>query len=268
MGHVVDFVPNHMGIGTGNNARWNDLLENGPSSPAAIFFDVDWSPAKAELQAKLLLPILGDQYGQCARARRAAGCVRRRVAGAALLRADTADQRPRISARLRRCDRASHSIARRGQRASERVPQHHHVTAEPRPLHRSRSGTDCGTAAREGSGADAAGAAWPRRRRSAKPSTKPSCAFNGTPGDPIELRCAPSTARGASLSAGVLADGVARNQLPPVLRHQHARRAARREHGSVRGDAPAARGADSRREGAGGPDRSSRRAVRSARDTS
>jgi (1->4)-alpha-D-glucan 1-alpha-D-glucosylmutase len=63
MGHVVDFVPNHMGIGTGNNARWNDLLENGPSSPAAIFFDVDWSPVKAELHAKLLLPILGNQYG-------------------------------------------------------------------------------------------------------------------------------------------------------------------------------------------------------------
>src|SRR3954447_8434290 len=64
MGHVVDFVPNHMGIGTGNNARWNDLLENGPSSPAAIFFDVDWRPVKAELHAKLLLPILGDQYGR------------------------------------------------------------------------------------------------------------------------------------------------------------------------------------------------------------
>ena len=31
---------------------------------AAIFFDVDWSPVKAELHAKLLLPILGDQYGR------------------------------------------------------------------------------------------------------------------------------------------------------------------------------------------------------------
>jgi (1->4)-alpha-D-glucan 1-alpha-D-glucosylmutase len=64
MGHVVDFVPNHMGIGTGANAWWNDLLENGPSSPAAKFFDVDWTPVKTELHAKLLLPILGDQYGQ------------------------------------------------------------------------------------------------------------------------------------------------------------------------------------------------------------
>ncbi|MGH9310918.1 MAG: alpha-amylase family glycosyl hydrolase, partial [Vicinamibacterales bacterium] len=64
LGHVVDFVPNHMGIGTGDNAWWNDVLENGPSSPAAKFFDVDWTPVKAELHAKLLLPILGDQYGQ------------------------------------------------------------------------------------------------------------------------------------------------------------------------------------------------------------
>ncbi len=62
LGHIVDFVPNHMGIGS-SNARWYDLLENGPSSPAAAFFDVDWTPVKAELHAKLLLPILGDQYG-------------------------------------------------------------------------------------------------------------------------------------------------------------------------------------------------------------
>jgi (1->4)-alpha-D-glucan 1-alpha-D-glucosylmutase len=62
--HVVDFVPNHMGIGTGTNAWWNDVLENGPSSPTATFFDVDWAPVKQELHAKLLLPILGDQYGQ------------------------------------------------------------------------------------------------------------------------------------------------------------------------------------------------------------
>ena len=63
MGHVVDFVPNHMGIGTGTNPWWTDLLENGPSAASAAFFDVDWRPVKAELQAKLLLPILGDQYG-------------------------------------------------------------------------------------------------------------------------------------------------------------------------------------------------------------
>ena len=63
MGHIVDFVPNHMGIGSGGNAWWTDVLENGPSSSAAGYFDIDWAPLKAELHAKLLLPILGDQYG-------------------------------------------------------------------------------------------------------------------------------------------------------------------------------------------------------------
>ena len=63
LGHIVDFVPNHMGVSTGGNAWWTDVLENGPSSPTAKFFDIDWAPVKAELHAKLLLPILGDQYG-------------------------------------------------------------------------------------------------------------------------------------------------------------------------------------------------------------
>jgi (1->4)-alpha-D-glucan 1-alpha-D-glucosylmutase len=64
LGHVIDFVPNHMGIGTGGNLWWRDVLENGPDSPAARFFDVDWEPVKEALRAKLLLPILGDQYGR------------------------------------------------------------------------------------------------------------------------------------------------------------------------------------------------------------
>ena len=64
LGHVVDFVPNHMGIDTGANMWWRDVLENGPGSSAARFFDVDWTPVKAALQGRLLLPILGDQYGR------------------------------------------------------------------------------------------------------------------------------------------------------------------------------------------------------------
>jgi (1->4)-alpha-D-glucan 1-alpha-D-glucosylmutase len=61
--HIVDFVPNHMGINTTTNPWWRDVLENGPKSPAAAFFDIDWRPLKEELRQKLLLPILGDQYG-------------------------------------------------------------------------------------------------------------------------------------------------------------------------------------------------------------
>ena len=63
MGHVVDFVPNHMGVDPAANSWWRDVLENGPGSSFARFFDIDWQPAKDELYEKVLLPILGDQYG-------------------------------------------------------------------------------------------------------------------------------------------------------------------------------------------------------------
>jgi (1->4)-alpha-D-glucan 1-alpha-D-glucosylmutase len=63
MGQIVDFVPNHMGIGEPLNQWWMDVLENGPSSLYAPYFDIQWKPLKSDLQDKVLLPILGDQYG-------------------------------------------------------------------------------------------------------------------------------------------------------------------------------------------------------------
>jgi (1->4)-alpha-D-glucan 1-alpha-D-glucosylmutase len=63
MGIILDIVPNHMGIGP-SNAWWMDVLENGPSSPYARYFDIDWHPAKPELANKLLLPVLEDFYGK------------------------------------------------------------------------------------------------------------------------------------------------------------------------------------------------------------
>lgn len=64
MGMVVDVVPNHMCISHPSNRWWWDVLENGPSSPFARFFDIEWHPPKAELANKVLLPVLGDQYGR------------------------------------------------------------------------------------------------------------------------------------------------------------------------------------------------------------
>jgi (1->4)-alpha-D-glucan 1-alpha-D-glucosylmutase len=64
LGHVVDVVPNHMGIGEPSNRWWMDVLENGPSSIYADFFDIDWTPIKEELRDRVLLPVLGDQYGR------------------------------------------------------------------------------------------------------------------------------------------------------------------------------------------------------------
>jgi (1->4)-alpha-D-glucan 1-alpha-D-glucosylmutase len=63
MSHVIDLVPNHLGIARSSNPWWTDVLENGPSSRFARFFDIEWHPVKAELADKVLLPILGDQYG-------------------------------------------------------------------------------------------------------------------------------------------------------------------------------------------------------------
>ena len=63
LGQILDFVPNHMGIDPCTNRWWRDVLENGPASMYGRFFDIDWNPVKPELRGKVLLPILGDQYG-------------------------------------------------------------------------------------------------------------------------------------------------------------------------------------------------------------
>jgi (1->4)-alpha-D-glucan 1-alpha-D-glucosylmutase len=64
MGLIMDVVPNHMCIASSDNHWWNDVLENGRSSPFAAFFDIDWHPPKSELHEKVLLPVLGEQYGR------------------------------------------------------------------------------------------------------------------------------------------------------------------------------------------------------------
>jgi (1->4)-alpha-D-glucan 1-alpha-D-glucosylmutase len=63
MGHIIDLVPNHMGIAKSANPWWQDVLENGESSRYADVFDIDWSPLKPELEHKVMLPVLGDTYG-------------------------------------------------------------------------------------------------------------------------------------------------------------------------------------------------------------
>jgi (1->4)-alpha-D-glucan 1-alpha-D-glucosylmutase len=61
---VLDIVPNHMAIGGRENPWWWDVLENGPSSRYAAYFDVDWDPPEAKLRNMVLLPVLGDHYGR------------------------------------------------------------------------------------------------------------------------------------------------------------------------------------------------------------
>src|SRR4029450_12502402 len=64
MGQLLDFVPNHVGIAEPCKEWWGEGRENGPSSRYAPYFDIDWQPLKSDLRDKVLLPILGDQYGR------------------------------------------------------------------------------------------------------------------------------------------------------------------------------------------------------------
>jgi (1->4)-alpha-D-glucan 1-alpha-D-glucosylmutase len=64
MGLLVDVVPNHMSIAGSLNEWWQEVLENGPSSPFARYFDLDWNPPNPSLKNRVLLPILGDQFGR------------------------------------------------------------------------------------------------------------------------------------------------------------------------------------------------------------
>ena len=62
LGHIVDVVPNHMAASS-HNPWWVDVLENGPSSVYADYFDIEWNPQKEVLHNKVLLAVLGAQYG-------------------------------------------------------------------------------------------------------------------------------------------------------------------------------------------------------------
>ncbi len=65
LGQIVDVVPNHMAVTGNENRWWNDVLESGPASPYAEFFDIDWAASsRPELHGRVLLPVLGEPYGK------------------------------------------------------------------------------------------------------------------------------------------------------------------------------------------------------------
>ncbi len=64
LGQVLDIVPNHMAISGRRNRLWWDVLENGPSSRYAPYFDINWNSPDETVRNKMLVPILGDHYGR------------------------------------------------------------------------------------------------------------------------------------------------------------------------------------------------------------
>jgi (1->4)-alpha-D-glucan 1-alpha-D-glucosylmutase len=63
LGLILDFVPNHMAVGSGN-AWWMDVLEWGPKSPRAAAFDISWELLPYRPGGGVLLPVLGKPYGE------------------------------------------------------------------------------------------------------------------------------------------------------------------------------------------------------------
>lgn len=59
LGLVLDIVPNHMAAVPRHNRRLWDVLRDGPDSPSARWFDIDWAAGGG----RVLLPVLGGPLG-------------------------------------------------------------------------------------------------------------------------------------------------------------------------------------------------------------
>jgi (1->4)-alpha-D-glucan 1-alpha-D-glucosylmutase len=68
LGLILDFVPNHMGVGHSDNIWWLDVLEWGQRSPYAMAFDIDWNALPHRRHPGVLIPILGRPYGEALQA--------------------------------------------------------------------------------------------------------------------------------------------------------------------------------------------------------
>ncbi|MGK5595334.1 MAG: malto-oligosyltrehalose synthase [Parachlamydiaceae bacterium] len=61
---LLDIVPNHMCISQAENKWWFDILEKGPTSIYADYFDIQWPSIKSINDQKIILPVLDQLYGK------------------------------------------------------------------------------------------------------------------------------------------------------------------------------------------------------------
>ena len=237
MGQLLDMVPNHMGVLGADNAWWMDVLENGPASLYAQHFDIDWQPLNAELTGKVLLPVLGDHYGDVlergelvldfdaehgAASRCATTSTAFRWRPRAIRRAASAPKPraggPRPRGRPRRASPPPSATCRTARRRPSREAVAER--ARDKELLKARLARLVGARSRRRAG---------HRRGGGR--TQPADARDD----------AARADRGAGLPPGLLARGGRRDQLPALLRHQRAGRPAHGARGGVRGHAGASR---------------------------
>ncbi len=244
MGLIMDVVPNHMCIASSGNHWWNDVLENGRSSPYAAFFDIDWHPPKTELHEKVLLPVLGEQYGRVLENQESqvdyeAGAFHMAYWSARY--PDRAAHHPAAAGTDRRRP-APQPSARSPRRPRDREHRHRHDSPADPLGHRARQGARAH--ARERDRQAAARCAGLRQRRRARRSGAQPGGDQRREGQPAQLRPAGSAARRSGVPPELLGRRRRGDQLPPLLRHQrsrrHTRRAAQRAGRRSRQGVPAA----------------------------
>ena len=64
MGLILDFVPSHMAVHGADNPWWLDVLERGPQSRYAAFFDIDWHAPPYRSRGRILVLVLGRPYAE------------------------------------------------------------------------------------------------------------------------------------------------------------------------------------------------------------
>lgn len=65
IGLILDIVPNHMAVGTGENIWWNSVLAEGEHSEFADFFDIQWTDFQDYGGRRaVFLPILGEPVSE------------------------------------------------------------------------------------------------------------------------------------------------------------------------------------------------------------
>ena len=208
-----------MSAAPGENLWWTDVLENGPGSPYAAYFDIDWDPVKEELQNRLLLP---SWASSTARSSNRARCAWSIATGPSAC-GSTSRCCPSIPRPIRRSSSATSSGSRkpcRPTRGLVGIGEHPHgagPSARSKPAGR-RGGAR--TAAGEGGDQEAAGPAHPAMPGRRRVHRRQPSGDQRHGRQPAQLRRPRQAARRPGLSALALEGGRRRDQLSPLLRHQ------------------------------------------------
>ena len=275
MGQILDLVPNHMGVdGQPTTRGGSTCSRTGRPRATREFFDIDWEPVRARARAaRCWCRCWATTTAACSSA---ASCSSPSTPDAATFSVHYYEHRfpvdPRAVSRTS-CERRAWRLAVGSCDADARAGRASRASS-PRSATCRRATKSTATRSTERSRDKEVAQAAPgatlvpaNPRRRARASRQRVRASTAAPDEPRSFDRAARAARGAGVPARLLARGVGRDQLSPLLRHQRARRPAHGGRGGLRRDAPAGARPGRARAGRRTAHRPSRRAVRSRAST-